>query len=209
METVSLHKGRTDMTTEHSWRTLRSDLRTFVRRRVRRESDAEDLVQRLLTHLLQGVPRLRNEDRLRPWAFKAARHAVIDYYRAQARCREEAAGASGDLPDVRTAEAADARQPLRDLAACLPAVMHGLSAPDQAALRTVDLDGHPQSSLAAAHGLSQSGAKSRVQRARRHLKAAFERCCRIQIGSRGDIIAYEPRATAGCACAREACGCAA
>ena len=42
-------------------------------------------------------------------------------------------------------------------------------------------------------GLSVSGMKSRVQRARLHLRTALDECCRIALDRRGGVISYEAR----------------
>jgi len=52
-------------------------------------------------------------------------------------------------------------------------------------------------------GLSVSGMKSRVQRARHRLKATFEECCRIDVDRRGRIMSYEARREPPC----EPCKC--
>jgi hypothetical protein len=45
---------------------------------------------------------------------------------------------------------------------------------------------------AAGHlGLSVSGTKSRVQRARLHLRSALDDCCRIALDRRGGVLGYE------------------
>ena len=42
-------------------------------------------------------------------------------------------------------------------------------------------------------GISISGAKSRVQRARAKLKAMMLECCHIDLDSRGSVIDYRPK----------------
>jgi len=61
------------------------------------------------------------------------------------------------------------------------------------ALLLSDLEGLTQHEVAARLGLSLSGAKSRVQRARRLLREAFLRCCHFEFDRRGHIIDYGPR----------------
>ena len=40
-------------------------------------------------------------------------------------------------------------------------------------------------------GLSLSGAKSRVQRARRMLREVLLKCCRVELDRRGGVVDYE------------------
>jgi RNA polymerase sigma-70 factor (ECF subfamily) len=60
-------------------------------------------------------------------------------------------------------------------------------------LRLVDLEGKTQRELAEVQGLSLSGAKSRVQRARVRLRERLEACCTFAFDAHGGIVAYEPR----------------
>lgn len=71
-------------------------------------------------------------------------------------------------------------------------------------LTLTDLEGLSQRDAAAMLGLSLSGMKSRVHRARRQLRAALESCCRIALDGHGQVIGYEPRSgeglPPGCSC---------
>ena len=60
------------------------------------------------------------------------------------------------------------------------------------ALQLTDLDGLTQAEAATRVGLSTSGMKARVQRARSQLKALFVLCCEIELDRRGGIIDYQP-----------------
>jgi RNA polymerase sigma-70 factor (ECF subfamily) len=71
--------------------------------------------------------------------------------------------------------------------------MSGLTAADQEALQMVEFDGVTQIEAAARLGLSVSGMKSRVQRARSHLRSALHDCCKIAVDRRGGVIGYEGR----------------
>jgi RNA polymerase sigma-70 factor (ECF subfamily) len=71
--------------------------------------------------------------------------------------------------------------------------MRSLAAGDQQALQMVEFDGLTQVEAAARLGLSVSGMKSRVQRARSHLRTALDDCCRIALDRRGGVISYEAR----------------
>jgi RNA polymerase sigma-70 factor (ECF subfamily) len=81
----------------------------------------------------------------------------------------------------------------RELSTCLKPLMSGLTAADQEALQMVEFDGVTQVEAAARLGLSVSGMKSRVQRARSHLRSALHDCCRIAVDRRGGVISYEGR----------------
>jgi RNA polymerase sigma-70 factor, ECF subfamily len=64
----------------------------------------------------------------------------------------------------------------------------------------VEFDGLTQVEAAARLGLSVSGMKSRVQRARFHLRAALHDCCRIALDRRGGVIDYQAKTDSCNAC---------
>ena len=66
----------------------------------------------------------------------------------------------------------------------------------------IGTQGLSQKDLAIRLGLSFSGAKSRVQRARGKLKQLLLDCCHFELDRFGRVIDYQPRC--GC-CAQEAC----
>ena len=60
------------------------------------------------------------------------------------------------------------------------------------ALRLVDLQGLSRQLAADRLGLSLSGAKSRVQRARVQLKALYLDCCHVEFDRTGHVLGFEP-----------------
>jgi RNA polymerase sigma-70 factor (ECF subfamily) len=67
------------------------------------------------------------------------------------------------------------------------------------ALTRVDLDGQTHREAAAQLGISVSGMKSRVQRARRQLTAQLTSCCQVRTDSTGAVVDYEAK-PGSCGC---------
>jgi RNA polymerase sigma-70 factor (ECF subfamily) len=91
----------------------------------------------------------------------------------------------------------------RELARCLQPMLRGLQPAARDALTRVDLDGQTHQQAADQLGLSVSGMKSRVQRARRELRDRLTDCCRVDTDGSGAITDYTPRQQ-GCGCAQDA-----
>ena len=66
------------------WHALSDDLRTFVRSRVRNESDADDLLQDVFVSVVEKIGSLRQVDRIHSWIYQIARNAIADFYRRRA-----------------------------------------------------------------------------------------------------------------------------
>jgi RNA polymerase sigma-70 factor (ECF subfamily) len=137
------------------------------------------------------------------WLYQTTRRVLVDFYRAPAQRRELAMGDAEDVAgDVDASDnAADPDEPgaLAELSTCLRPLMASLSSADQQALALVEFDGMSQVHAARTLGVSVSGMKSRVQRARARLRATIEACCRVDLDSRGGVSGFEARANSrGC-----------
>jgi len=82
-------------------------------------------------------------------------------------------------------------------------MVDSLPADYRQALLLTEYQGLTQRELAQKLGLSVSGAKSRVQRAREKLKAMLLDCCHFEFDRRGKVIDYQPN----CACCANQEGC--
>jgi RNA polymerase sigma-70 factor (ECF subfamily) len=177
------------------WAELHASIRGFVARRVRQQADVDDLVQRVFLQVHRALPTLRETDKLHAWVYQTTRRAIADFYRTPSQYREVATGTAEDIANELAASDSleDDEAATRELSTCLKPLMNGLTAADQEALQMVEFDGVTQVEAAARLGLSVSGMKSRVQRARSHLRSALHDCCRIAVDRRGGVISYEGR----------------
>lgn len=186
---------------ERVWHELHTSLHGFVSRRVREPADVDDIVQQVFLQVHRSLPTLRDADRLHAWLYQTARRAIVDHYRASARRREVPVGSAADVvPDgILTLDRdRDDTSALQELASCLQPLLGELAEADREALRLIEVDGVTQAEAARRLGLSVSGMKSRVQRARTRLRAVVEACCRVELDRRGGLVTYEPRTDDGC-----------
>jgi RNA polymerase sigma-70 factor (ECF subfamily) len=190
---------------EPVWEELHGNLRAFISRRVRNQSDVDDLVQRVLLQIVKGLGALRDAERLHAWVYRTARNVIVDYYRSPSARREVASGGAEDLALADGAESqapaeGDERAALQELAACLTPMIRQLPPAYREAITLADLEGVNQADAAKRAGVSVSGMKSRIQRGRKQLKAVLEECCRVHLDRRGTIVAYDPRSANACGC---------
>lgn len=172
-------------------------LREFVRRRVRSEHDAEDIVQDVLTKLVQHDGSIDSQS-VYAWLFTVARRKVID------RARASKPVAAHDTPDYIEIELADDPSVSSELARCMEPMLEALGSDDRILLQRVDMLGESQADVARELGMSMSGLKSRVQRARQRLRAQLEDCCAIDCDPRGQPADYRRRPGRPCPC--DGCG---
>ena len=165
---------------------------------------AADITQDVIVRSIASGA-LERVDNPAAWLYRSARNAVIDHYRTRR------VHAALDEPR-RVARPGRCRRPAQRRharAVTLPPADARPTAPAaRDALVRVDVDGQTQHRAARELGLSLSGMKSRVQRARRDLKELLEQCCAVDVDRRGGVADYHPNAgPCGCdAAAPAGCG---
>ena len=185
-------------TTEQVWLELHERLLRFIRGRVGDEGLAEDILQDVFLKIHTRIDTLRDEDRLESWVWQIVRHAIADHHRARRPLFELSEGlAALDGADDDNDAAS------RQLVPFISATVAGLPGPYREALLLTEYEGLTQQALADRAGISLSGAKSRVQRAREKVKTVLLECCHFELDRRGGIIDYQPRCDD---CASEGCG---
>jgi RNA polymerase sigma-70 factor (ECF subfamily) len=175
---------------ESLWRAYREQLVRFVGRRVEDPATAEDIVHDVLLRAYGKRDTLRSGQKFEQWLYQITRNAVIDHYRARRP--------AGELPAELAAPGDEAsRAAVQELAACMKPLVAALPPHYRDAVQLSELGGLTQGETADRLGVSLSGAKSRVQRARRMLQEKLLACCRVELDHRGAIVDYESRDACG------------
>ncbi len=128
-----------------------------------------------------------------PWLQVSDLPISCGYRRAAVR-REQPSGIDLDRYEPPPPEPA-AAELQSELAACLRPLLERLAPPYRKAITLTEREGVTQVAAATRLGLSTSGMKSRVQRARAQLRDLLVSCCEIELDSRGAITSYQPRRT--------------
>lgn len=168
-----------------AWKHHESELRAWLRGRLGSLDDADDLLQDLFLKALRQDRRFCEIRNARAWLFEVARNALAD----RLRLRRDLV----DLADDLIQDQAEP-PPVDGLADCLPRALAALSPDEREAITRCDLEGMTQAEFAALKGLSLPGAKSRVQRARKRLRAQLTEACQVRFDESGRVCCFVPRA---------------
>ena len=180
------------------WTQLHERLLSFIRRRVRNQSDAEDILQEVFARVHANIGSLVNRQRVQSWVYQITRHAIVDYYRTKEQVAEV------DLaPEVVEDDDSGAEQ---ELARCIQPLLTALPRESREAVALTELEGLTQRAAAERVGLSLSGMKSRVQRGREQLRQRLLECCHIEFDRRGRVVDYEAGECSVCGAGRGAAG---
>ena len=175
------------ISTENVWETFHVNLKQFILKRVTDENNAEDILQDVFVKIHTRIGTLRDEEKLPGWMYQIARNAIYDYYREQKETLT--------LPDsaLLIAEEMVEESAVEELLPCIRDMVEQLPDEYRQALILTEYEGLSQKELAERLGISYSGAKSRVQRAREKVKRMLLDCCHFQFDRSGRVIDYWPR----------------
>ena len=178
---------------ESVWDQFSDRLRSFIRARVADEDAVEDILQDVFVRIHAKVGTLQDLGKLESWLYQITRNVIIDYYRSRRPTEQlpETLGSSEEVYEeaLVTRLASDVRE-----------MVEALPEPYREALVLTSYEGLSQKELAKRLGLSYSGAKSRVQRARERVKDMLMTCCHFEFDRRGTVIDYYDHC---CCCATE------
>jgi RNA polymerase sigma-70 factor, ECF subfamily len=188
--------GIQEIPTERAWAEHHEPLRRFIARRLPRSGDVDDVLQTLFLNFHRHFGSGEAPVAPRAWLYQAARHAIVDRYRAAAGRREEPVGDLDALAAIAVPQSAPrSEEPATTpIARCVQPLLTRLSATDRDALASTDLGDATQQEAADRRGISVPGMKARVQRARRRFKAALDACCELTFDGRGQVLSAQPRA---------------
>ncbi len=186
-------------TAEAVWHALHDRLLRFIRARVEDDAGAEDILQEVFLKIHARIGSLRDEERLDGWVWQITRNAIADHHRG----RRQTVALPEALPAPEDGEA-EVEEAARWLLPAVRATIDALPEPYREALLATEFDGLTQQELANRAGISVSGAKSRVQRAREKLKELLLECCHLEFDRRGGLILDQAQPLCAC-CAGGSC----
>jgi RNA polymerase sigma-70 factor (ECF subfamily) len=166
-----------------AWHQHLDELRGFLTKRLADQSRVDEILQSVFERVLLKREAFCRLDNPRAWLFTVTRHALVDLWRRERQAEP--------LPADLAASESEA-EPLAALAPCVSRVWGELSQDEQAILHLVDLEGVSQNELAERLGLSPTGARSRVQRARKRLSQILVQRCQVQFDAQGRVTNHTP-----------------
>ena len=174
------------------WEQFSSDLRSFIFSRIKNETDTDDILQNVFLKIHDNISNLKDSTKIKSWIYQITRNLIADHFRS--------AGRNFYLPEaeyeltVSTGSDRFMQTAVRDMIK----MMDKLSPEYCEALCLTEIEGMSQKEYAVKAGISYSGAKSRVQRARIMLKDMLMQCCHYQFDKYGTV--FDIRQKCCCCC---------
>ncbi|HEX2976862.1 MAG TPA: sigma-70 family RNA polymerase sigma factor [Bacteroidales bacterium] len=173
------------------WNNFSNNLRMFIFSKVKDESDTEDILHELYLKLHDNIDKIRN-DSVKAWLYRVALNLVADHFRHhQADFNLKMAASElyskGEVSRIMDTAIMD-----------MISMMDNLPPEYCEALCLTEIEGISQKEYAERTGLSYSGAKSRVQRARLMLKDMMLKCCHYEFDHYGTVYGIQPKCCCCC-----------
>lgn len=169
------------------WNAHKKYMESFIRKRVKDEELAKDLLQEVLLKMCEFCRKSNDVKNVKNWLFSITRNVMVDHFRKE-RKKEEISAISE--------YAVLTEDNLNEIASAfiLP-MIDQLPEKYRIPLMWSDIEQIPQTEIARKLNMSFSGAKSRVQRARKQLRELFYECCYMELDLYGNVIDYKPKTT--------------
>lgn len=165
------------------WEQFSSELEKFICRQTRHDSVCQDLLQEVFLKVYINIKKVQAADNISAYLYRMTHNVITDHYR-----RNQQSGIVSAAPCPEPAENVVQSSGEYKLADYLRPMIDTLPEIYRQALIMTDLNGYTQKQYAALSGISLSGAKSRVQRAREQLKALILQCCAYEFDKYGNIL---------------------
>lgn len=176
---------------EEIWLKFESKLRAFTLSKVHDPAVADDILQELFIKIHANMATVRDETKIQSWIYQVCRNLINDYFRNQGKSLPQ------QFPVSETDTEDDTGEVMSEALTDMVKMMDNLPPEYCEALCLTELGNLSQKEYAQKVNISYSGAKSRVQRARKMLKDMLMTCCHYEFDKYGTVTGIYP---AGCCC---------
>jgi RNA polymerase sigma-70 factor (ECF subfamily) len=179
-------------TLQQIWADFHKELEGYIFSRVKDRDITKDILQEIFFKIHQNISGLQDKSKLTSWIYQITRNAIIDHFR-KVKTQVDFTGIDLIEPDFEQNENSDFQK-------CIKPFIYQLTDKYRDAILLTEFKGLSQIQLAEHLGISYSGAKSRVQRAKEKLKEIFSDCCHIQTDRYGNIVQYQSKKKCNTCC---------
>lgn len=163
------------------WKDLYQELFIFINSKVKDEEISKDILQETFLKAHLNIHKLRDSSKLTSWIYQITRNNINDYFRNKKQ-----------MVQIENLELAIEEEPsFQNLANCINSKIEQLPEKYQEAMVLTTFKNLKQTELADYLGISYSGTKSRVQRAKEKLKELVIDCENVETDEKNKVIEHD------------------
>ncbi|MDR6563112.1 MULTISPECIES: RNA polymerase sigma factor SigZ [unclassified Arcicella] len=165
------------------WIDFHQELKRFIQGKVKDLDTSNDILQDVFLKIHVNIHTLVDTSKLTSWVYQITRNTITDHFRKH--------HAAVEINDIDLAEQ-DYDEPLyASLSNCINLKISKLPEKYKQVILLTAFQDYSQIALADELGISYSGAKTRVQRAKEKLKEQILDCSNVELDSKGNILSYQ------------------
>ncbi len=168
----------------HIWKEHHDQLLNFIRKKVKNQSEAEDILQEVFIKILAKIDTLKETEKLKSWLYQITRNTIIDHYREKQR------GKNIDISFHPFEEEPDESSSMKTAEGWIGLYVNGLPDNYRDAIILSELKGLSIAEIADKMNISYTNARARIHRGRQALKKNLTDCCTFHVDVYGNIIDY-------------------
>lgn len=165
------------------WQEHKIELRNFIFKRVKDQDLTNDILQDVLVKVYNFCISKSGVRNIRSWLFQIAQNTITDKYRKQLKFT--------DIETIDELVEEDQNIAFSEATNFILPILNFLPKEYAVPLKLSDIDNMKQADIAKELNLGLPATKSRIQRARKLLKAEFITCCHFEIGTNGSIVSFD------------------
>jgi len=175
------------MNIEKIWQDYSRQLKQYIYHEVKDDKLTEDLLHDVFVRVSEKVNTVEDAQKISSWLYRVTSNVVIDYF------RKNPADKFVEYQDdfVHESEINRSDEARRELSKCLIPMINELPGNYRKAIYLSEIEGLTQHKVADLMGLSVSGAKSKIQRGRKKVKAMLTDCCEIELDPKNRITSFD------------------
>lgn len=170
------------------WMKTQPQLLSFIYKKVKDKSLAEDIVQDVFLKVDAHISSLKEPTKMTAWIYQITRHMITDHFRNQSK----------PIGNIDPGRESNDQNYNECVAYCLKEMLQQLPSKYREVIELTEFENLSQIELAERLQISYSGAKSRVQRARQILRKKMDDTYHISVDAYGNAIVCKNRLPCGC-----------
>lgn len=182
-----------EVSIEELWLKLGNKLKAFILSKIHDETIAEDILQDVFIKIHSKIDTLNDESKIQSWIYQITRNLIVDYFRSIKKDSQK-------IPYLFESEEESPNEFMEETLQDMVKMIDDLPLEYCEALCLTELGEMSQKEYAEKVGISYSGAKARVQRAKKKLKDNLMKCCHYQFDRYGAVIDIHP---VNCCCCND------